>query len=66
MAREILKCQCGQRLTRPIPGECPKCGAKILGVRKSSLSPLVLTLISIVVMVGLLLLLILFLFKTLE
>jgi len=32
--REILICECGGRVMRPIPERCPHCGQRILSVRR--------------------------------
>ena len=34
-AREKIVCDCGGEITRPIPSNCPHCGAQIVGTRKS-------------------------------
>jgi hypothetical protein len=47
--KEKLMCECGGLLSRPLPDNCPHCGARIVGVRRR-LWTMVLPLVVVVAM----------------
>jgi len=48
---ERLVCQCGGKITRPLPKRCPHCGAEITGVKRC-LWPTIYPLLAIALMFG--------------
>jgi len=48
---ELITCSCGRRLERPIPHQCPGCGAPLVGIRRR-LWPLIWPVLAILAMFG--------------